>query len=166
MRPVIAALVLCVLLQLTIVIGADAGDVRPLQLRGNALLRNGIERSPTFRQLVDEIRRSDVVVYVDLDPFDTRRLDGVLAFVGISRDTRFLRVWLRPARSDTDLIVSLGHELQHAVEVARAGRVVSRASFDALYRDVGEPCNSGRYETRAAREIAERVRADLRAPVE
>ena len=46
------------------------------------LLRARPSPNPPSRQLVRKIAESDVVVYVDLDPFDERKMDGVLQFVG------------------------------------------------------------------------------------
>jgi hypothetical protein len=158
-----AAGLLC---QLTVTPSAEAGEIRPLQHRGNVLLHNGMARSTTFRHLVAEIQDSDVVVYVDLDPFDRRPFEGVLEFVGSAPGTRFVRVWLRPTRNDTDLIVMFGHELQHAIEVARAADVVSRGSLTTLYRSIGRSDNPNQFETEAALETSRRVRTELNGRIE
>lgn len=52
------------------------------------LLVKGIDRSETFRRLVDEIRQSDVIVYVDLDPSEGCALEGALQFVAKADETR------------------------------------------------------------------------------
>jgi hypothetical protein len=137
------------------------GGVRPLQARGNGLVARGLARSATFRWLIDEIAQSDLVVYVDLDPYNVRKQDGVLTFVACAGGMRFVEVWLRPTRTDDELVVTLGHELQHAVEVARAPQIVDQASFAAFYRSAGRSDNPGRFETAAALEVAARVRAEL-----
>ncbi len=149
------------------------GDVRPLQARGRTLLARGAERSATFEQLLEEIAASDVVVYVDLDPYEARaldgglRLDGALQFLGSAAGKRYVKVWLRPHRPHDELdglIVAFAHELRHAVEVARAPQGQERGfARAALSGDwpVGQP---GRFETQAARDTAARVAAELRRP--
>ena len=46
--------------------------VRPMQKDAEDLIAQGMAQSPTFRRLVNQIERSDVIVYVDLRP-DMRR---------------------------------------------------------------------------------------------
>ena len=61
---------------------------------------------------------------------------------------------------------ALGHELQHAVEVAREPWVVDQASFEGLYRHIGQPSAVESrvpcYETAAAKRAGERVLAEIR----
>jgi hypothetical protein len=59
------------------------------------------------------------------------------------------------------MVVTLGHELQHALEVAGASQVVSQATFAAFYARIGQAHRPGRCETRAARQVALRIRAEL-----
>jgi hypothetical protein len=143
---------------------ATAGDVRPLQERGRRLLAKGCTDSMTFKLLVDRIAESDVIAFVDLDPFDERRLEGALQFVGTGDGTRYVRVWLQPRRTDDDLLVTFGHELQHVVEVAGAPQVVSQASLAAFCARSGKPDKPGHFETRAAQQVAKRIRTELSRP--
>jgi hypothetical protein len=125
------------------------------------LVAKGIDGSKTFKQLIDKIAQSDVVVYVDLDPFDERKLDGALGFVGKAGGTRFVKVWLRPRRIDDEMVVTLGHELQHVLEVAGDPQVISQATFAAFWARTGQSEKPGRFETRAAQQVALRIRAEL-----
>jgi hypothetical protein len=156
--PVLVAWLLCAM---TWPVSASAGDVRALQQRGRTLLAKGIDGSTTFKQLIDKIAESDVVVYLDLDPFDERKLDGALRFVGKAGGARFVKVWLRPRRIDDEMVVTLGHELQHALEVAADPQVVSQATFAAFCAKTGQSDKPGRFETRAAQQVALRIRAEL-----
>ena len=61
----VAAAVMAVAATATV---AAAGDVRALQPRGARLLEEGMRRTAAMRELVDDLRKTDVVVYVDLDP--------------------------------------------------------------------------------------------------
>jgi hypothetical protein len=139
------------------------GGVRPLQARGTRLLEEASRRSATVRELVDELGRSDVVVYVDLDGNDPSDLDGSLRFMGATANTRNVHVWLQPRHSDSALMPTLAHELQHAVEVARATDVRSAERFEAMYAALGTSANPRRYETAAAQDVGVRVRRELDA---
>jgi len=142
------------------------GDVRALQARGCRLLASGAERSTTFRRLLEEIASSDVVVYVTLDPYAGQyggiQLDGLLRWAGTAAETRYVVVWVQPRQPDDELIVTLAHELHHAVEVARARDVRSQAALMRLYEGIGRSGNPGRFETEAAQKTAEQVAAELR----
>ncbi|MGE5358104.1 MAG: hypothetical protein ACM3NQ_03740 [Bacteroidales bacterium] len=135
--------------------------VRPLQPRGERLLAAGIQRSWTFKRLLDELAQTDIVAYVDLTETGPRGLDGMTTFSGTAGDVRYVRVWLRPDRIDDHIIATLGHELQHVLEIARAPQVTSEASLVALYRTIGRSSNPGRYETRTAAEAEARIRAEI-----
>ncbi len=140
---------------------AAEGGVRPLQPRAARLLDEAGRRSESMRALVEELGRSDVVVYVDMDPNEVSRLEGSLRFRAVTPETRYVRVWLQPRRCDEALMPLLAHELQHAVEVARAADVRTARAFQALYTVVGTSHTAGHYETRAAQEMTERVRQEL-----
>jgi hypothetical protein len=145
----------------TAAMASAEGGVRPLQERGARLLDEGTRRSAAMRELVDELRASDLVVYVDLDANEPGALAGSLRFRAVTAEARYVRVWLQPRRCDRELVSVLAHELQHAVEVARAADVRSAESFKALYAAVGKSGNAGRYETAAAQEMGARVRKEL-----
>ena len=142
--------------------GADGG-VRPMQPRGARLLEDASRRCASVRALVEELGRSDVVVYLDLDANEPGSLNGSLRFRSAAAGVRYVRVWLQPRRSDKTLIPLLAHELQHAVEVARAPEVQSPEAFVALYSLQGRSSNAGRYETDAAQTMEARARRELDA---
>ena len=60
-------------------------------------------------------------------------------------------------------IATLGHELQHAVEVAEEGAIVDQRSLQALYGRIGFATEDRRrqFESHAAREAGDQVRRDL-----
>jgi hypothetical protein len=145
----------------TAALAAADGGVRPLQPRGAKLLDEGMRRTAAMRELVDELRRSDVVVYVDLDPNEPGGLEGSTRFRVATAEVRYLRVWLQPRRCDEALLAVLAHELQHAVEVARATGVRTPEAFKALYTAAGRSANVNKYETAAALAMGERMRREL-----
>lgn len=144
---------------------ADAvpdGDIRPLQERGRRLVESAARRSATFRQLLVQVAASDVIVYVDLNPFEEHRLDGLLRFASAANGARYLVVWLSPRRIDDALIATLAHELRHAVEVGGAPEVTSEASLGRLYQRIGHSDHPGKFESEEAQAIALKVAAELR----
>ena len=58
------------------------------------------------------------------------------------------------------LVGILGHELQHAVEVADAEDVTSAEGLGRLYRRIGVGTGPGMYDTEAARQTGYEVRAE------
>ncbi len=139
----------------------EVGHVRPLDAFSRALLREGVFRSPTIARFVHGLDRSNVVTYVraDLDPqIRTASTRFMVAAGGL----RYLLVAVNPRNSHDALLALLGHELEHATEVAGAPRVVDQASFLALYERIGQRSLSGReYETTAAHDAGRAVMMEL-----
>jgi hypothetical protein len=128
-----------------------------------ALIHHAADESPTVRALVDRLNRSDVVVYVRparLSP----TLDGRTGLLSVAGGVRYLVIELACPRSARVQSVTLGHELQHAVEIADAPEVVSARTLERFYSGIGIPDGDpGRrtFETAAARAVGERVRREL-----
>jgi hypothetical protein len=93
-------------------------QVRALGSEVAAALADGLRRSPTFARLIAALNRSDVIVYVEmvhtLPPTTSGRM------VLTTRDSRFryVRIQVASRLFPAELISVIGHELQHAVEVA------------------------------------------------
>jgi hypothetical protein len=100
-----------------------------------ALIQEGYSRSPTFRALVDRLQNSNVIVLVRPIPCLGGRLRSCLVSVNGSERERHIRINVDPRHTIRDwLIGALGHELQHAVEIAEHPEVVDARSATALYR--------------------------------
>ena len=144
--------------------------VRVLTPRLTATLDEIYRVSPTARAIVDELEESNVIVHIQgMRPDLRARLVGTMRLTQFSAGRRFLRIavndWLDPDRR----AAALAHELQHALEVARAGFVVDQASLGALYGRIGyesggDP-NAECYETAAAMHVGRIVLQDVRAAV-
>jgi hypothetical protein len=141
-----------------------AEHLRPTHAEAERLLRDGFSRSSTFRHLVDRIRRSDVIVYVQLRPDMPRGAGGSLRFIGCSATNRFLMVSINTSHSWPAKIALLGHELQHATEVADATDVTSADGLRALYRRIGVRVRADAYDSHAAQVAGQVVRAELSGP--
>jgi hypothetical protein len=135
--------------------------VRPTSSLGRELIETGMARSATFQRLVHRIEASDVIVYVQLEPGLPTGIGGVLEFMGVGGDVRFLRITIGRQFHRPMLVALLGHELQHAVEVADAPGVRSPIQLEALYRNIGHPVGHHRYDSVAARFAGRTVREEL-----
>lgn len=128
-------------------------------------IAEGYATSPTFRGLVDTIEASDVIVYIERQPIRSRGLVGMTRFVVRASNVRYVRIGLDWALLGREAIAILGHELQHAVEIAEAPWVVDRASVEQLFGAIGHPAPAAfnRYDTEHAVVIGRRVWRELHA---
>ena len=138
----------------------SASRVRSAQAEALALIAEGIARSPTLARLIAEIDRSDVLVSVELSSF--LRSAGDLVLVGGTSAFRYVRIRVRIPGARVDTIAALGHELQHACELAAAPSVRDSAGMRRLYQELGQGDWRGEhFETRSARDISVRVRDEV-----
>jgi hypothetical protein len=133
-----------------------------------ALLREGVERSATFRTLFDAIAKSNGIVYVEFGYCAFGHLKGcLLPFVASAHGDRYLRiVVIRDKNRVThdQLIALIAHELRHALEVLDHEEVVDATTMEAMYRRIGTPLAGGAgYETSAARAAGDVVLSELSA---
>jgi hypothetical protein len=138
-----------------------ADRLRPIQTIGRRLLDDGARKSPTFRRLVDRLRDSDVIVYIDVRPNVSPKIGGVLTFISRSATDRYLRIVVNAQNSHSMLVALLGHELQHAVEVADDATVNSGEALRGLYERIGIRTSRDTYDSRAAQMTGLTVRAEL-----
>jgi hypothetical protein len=164
------AVVCAIAVTATIAHAQDAGPaalphVRAATADAAELLDELIARSPTARDLIDQLDHSDLVVYVRYQLFATTTLRGRIGFLESSRPRRLAVIEIAYRNTWTDQLVALGHELQHAVEIAGAPLVWDAPSLAAFYGAVGESTgHAGRsetFETAAAAATGRRVRNEL-----
>jgi len=138
--------------------------VRPYDARSAALLLQGLERSDTIRALVDRLDGRDVIVYVEMNPSLVRRkLAGTLTWQAHGGLFRYVRISLNPELTTALLIATIGHELQHAVEVAEAPDITDPASLQAHYarHGIATRGHQNGWDTIAAQQVGELVRRQL-----
>ena len=166
--------VLCAALVVGILVVADgvvlgAGDteqcershVRAADPRAEAAVAFGMERSPTFRSLVEAIQHSDLIVYITARFTMAAPIDGEIHFLTMAGEHRFLHVIVRGELSPWDRCAIIAHELQHAQEIADAPAVRDGATMDALYHQIGFAAGVDRHETDAARSVAIQVMREM-----
>jgi hypothetical protein len=138
--------------------------LRPQDTRLANLLRQGAARSTTFKALVDRIESSNVIVYVALNPMMKSSLSGMLTWMTRAGGYRYVRASISTDLTSDQMIATLAHELQHAVEVIEDESVIDEASLVALYRRIGRQNGAAapmRWETVAAQETGFKVRREL-----
>ena len=137
--------------------------LRPQDTRIVNVVREGSMRSATFRALVDRIEASNVIVYVALNPLLKSSLSGSLTWMTRTGEFRYLRASISTDLTFDQMIATVAHELQHAVEVIEDQSVQDERSLVALYQRIGEPsraANSG-WETASAQQTGYKVRREL-----
>jgi hypothetical protein len=165
------------LIAATLCVGASHGSAGPEVQAGSvwartramcpsilALIDEAADRSRAVRRLLKSIERTDLVVYV-LEHDSPIRSGPVssLSFVRTQGHDRYVAIRIDSERlSPDERVVWLAHELQHAIEVAKAPRVRDARALAELYGRIGWSHAVDRYETTAARAVAQRVRAELR----
>jgi hypothetical protein len=117
-----------------------------------ALLVDGVRDSATLKRLIDTLETTDGIVYVESGRC-RRGVDKLRACltneIVAAGAHRYLRILVNVDKERADLTGSIGHELQHAVEVLSDRSVTSTASLLAFYR--GDGRNGARsFETAAA----------------
>ncbi|MGE0866666.1 MAG: hypothetical protein AB7P34_22415 [Vicinamibacterales bacterium] len=143
---------------------APGDRIRPQDSRSTRLLRDGMARSETFRNLVTRLEASNVFVYVQVSPFIKSTLAGQLTWMTQAGPYRYLRATISPDQTIDQAIASLAHELQHALEVADDEGVVSEETLVSLYKRIGQPSTAAvaaGWETIAAQETGYQVRREL-----
>jgi len=146
---------------------ARAADPLGSHVRGaspaiNRLIARGMDRSPTFKGLVERLNQSDVVVYIETNVKLPVGIEGRLMFMTSAGGVRYLHAQVTAGLGFESLIAIAGHELQHALEVAVNTSVRCGDTMRALYQRIG--IRSGiddRYDTVEAQVTGRRVRAEL-----
>jgi hypothetical protein len=148
---------------------ADEGftHVRSTVAYVRTLIKEGYERSPGFRDLVDTLQRSNAIVLVQPGSCAGGRIRSCLVSIDGSLVERQIRIKVDPQHTIRDrLIATIAHELQHAVEIAEqpdvfdapgAMRLFRRLAFGACRAGLSEECETERAlatEDRVGRELA------------
>jgi hypothetical protein len=100
-------------------------------------LREAIEKSATTRALVATLDASDVIVYFELLARMPASLPAGLTFAATGGRFRYVRIALNPTNTRRQMIAMIGHELQHAVEIAAEPTIRSRRELQKHYKRIG-----------------------------
>jgi hypothetical protein len=136
--------------------------IRPLDEGARASLEDGLENSSVFRRLASEIDDSDLIVHVITLPGLPGRAAGTTRLSYTGGRYRYVRVTISSELPPDQRTAILGHELQHACEIARSHARDTDAMRE-LYQAIGHRVDPWReaYDTAAAVEAGTRVWFDL-----
>jgi hypothetical protein len=137
--------------------------VRATAPRVQKLIVEAARRSATFAELYARLQDTDIIVFVELSDNPGRNLRGRLVFLSATPLARYLRAEIRSDLARTDMISTIAHEMQHALEIAQAPLVRNAAALAVLYREIGLREETGCFETTSAQDVARRVRRELLA---
>ena len=126
-----------------------------------AVINEAVAQSETFRGLVDRISTTDGIVYVAEGQCGHGVRACLLDTMTIAGPNRVLRILVDPRKVDRDLMGSIGHELQHAMEVLSHPYIRSYGAMILLFKKMCDGCGR-RFETDAAIATGNAVRAELR----
>ncbi|HEY2151120.1 MAG TPA: hypothetical protein VGH34_09940 [Vicinamibacterales bacterium] len=132
-----------------------------------ALFDEATGRSPTVRGLVNWLEILDVTVYVRTQDVMPRGLLGRAALLSVNGSHRYIVIDVASQRTAIETISTLGHELFHAIEIAREPSIVDPRTlgefFERAGRETGDADGRRTFETQAAAATGTRVRRELLA---
>jgi hypothetical protein len=145
------------------------GGVRPRDVLSEYLVEQGRTRSATFHRLLGALTLADVVIYIDVEPVAAQAPSGQLQFITTEGGLRYVQITVRPETTSwhrilsrhVELVAILGHELQHALEIASAPEVTDSSTFAELYGRIGLQLQDHAFDTVAARLVGTRIRTEL-----
>lgn len=133
---------------------------RTLDPEARATLALAIERSALVRALVAEIESSNVVVHIQFSWELPGGIGGMTRFVTSRGGYRYVRIVLSNRLMGHDRVAILGHELEHAAEIARSD-VYDRDGIRRLLAATGYQVAEGFFETRSAQRAERTIRREL-----
>ena len=137
-----------------LLLNAPERRVRATDARLRSLVAEGLHRSRTFAALVtaaQPLRRHRLHRIGHVLPKDTM---GRLSMMPRTGEFRYLRVQIRADLSRREAIALIGHELQHALEIAGAAEVRDTIGLITLYERIGHASTGDHaYDTDAAQDM-------------
>jgi hypothetical protein len=129
------------------------------------LVEDAKAASSTVRALVRRIEQSNLIVYVRCVAFNHASFVGRLVFLSTIGGQRYIVIELRNPEPWHSQAATMGHELQHAVEIADAPWVQNAAGMAHYYRQAGITVGTRplTFDTDAAKQVGLRVQRELSA---
>jgi hypothetical protein len=134
--------------------------VRGVAPEAAALVRIAPRWSPTVARLLDALASKSVIVLVEMAPLNVH-LPGDLRLVGMAGSFRYLIVRVSSALPPWKQVAVLGHELQHAQEIALAPEVTDQKSLVRLLLAIGYATGPATFETDEAGRVTRRIWFEL-----
>lgn len=146
----------------TVTIAEERASTSPLRTTNSVLgaaIRDGMERSRTFRRVAERIATDKGIVYLEAGRCHEVMRSCMLMRLEHAGAYRVLFVMVDPEQDIIDVTGSIGHELQHVTEILDTN-VRTSAAMLAFYLRYGQRI-AGHFETPAASRIAKIVQRDL-----
>jgi hypothetical protein len=167
-RNVLALLGVCLATTIGLGAGTAAADTTATDLGVNgkprvrsshayirAMIDEAAERSETFHKLVAAVEATNGIVYVE-DGLCGHGVHACLTLhVTAAGNYRILRILIDRRQPDWDVMASIGHELQHAVEVLSNAYLTTT---EAVFLFYSNGSNRDSFETEAAIKAGNAVR--------
>lgn len=129
----------------------------------SAVIRTASERSMTFRGLLETIEATDGSVHVEHGTCPWHARGCLLSTVTISGRYRVLQIVVNANAREDQLMGTIGHELQHAIEVLSYRNIRTPSALYLLYQRNGLTLVRGRaFESNAAVKVGNSVLAEVR----
>jgi hypothetical protein len=125
-----------------------------------AMIDEANRRSVTFRRLVAAIEETDGIVYVEQGECGHSVRACLTLSVTPTTGFRFLRVIIDARQPDWDVMASIGHELQHALEVLENATLRSTEAIVLFYLREGVTMGDT-FETAQATRMGNAVKSDV-----
>jgi len=139
-----------------------AGEVlRPVDHAAAVTIGRAIERSRLVRDMVHELERTDLIVHVEMSRDLPGGLGGTTRLVTARGGHRYLRISIATALPPEARVAILGHELHHALEIARS-QAHDSDTLRQFWLHKGYRTNDRFFETDAARGVERAIRQELR----
>ena len=154
-----AAVILCGV----ITTSADDGTgrrVRSSHAYIRAMIDEAVERSATFRKLVQSIEATDGIVYVEQGICGHNVRACLALHVTPAGAFRILRVVVDARQPDWEVMSSIGHELRHAIEVLENVTIKTSEAIYLFYAREGAMVKDS-FETEAAVRAGNAVRNEV-----
>lgn len=137
--------------------GPRSSRVRCLDPEATRVFKEALATSPTVTRMVERLQDTDLIVVIEAAPLE-KVTRGQVRIVAAVAGVRYLRIRLTIPLLPTIATSVLGHELQHALEIAAMPEVCDEVSLWYAYRRIGFATRAGGYfETEAALATGERV---------
>jgi hypothetical protein len=142
-----------------------AATPRPVDAWADAVFTLARQRSALVRAMVSELDEANVIVHIESSRLLPFGIGGVTRFVTSQGGYRYIRITLSVWLTPSDRVAILGHELQHAIELAHAD-ATDTAALRRLFTSEGAYAvrTDDYFETREAVRVEKRIRRELKAP--
>ena len=157
----LSMLVIGFILVPSIALAGERLTPRPVDSLAAEIFERAQARSAVVRSLVTTLESSNVLVHIETSWELPPGIGGLTRFVTASGGYRYVRITISADLRMGERTTILGHELQHACEIA-ASSADDLASLRRLFGSVGHR-DGEFYETAAAQRVEHDVRQELRA---